>query len=191
MYGMVNRAIRDLVIDEAGAEVWDEIRRAAGLETDEFNDTVIYDDAVTYDLVAAASRTLGLDPASVLHEFGRHWILFTGREGWGPLFDMAGDDLRTFVAGLDALHSRVQASMPGTRMPSFTSIERPDRVLEVEYRSERDGLAPMVEGLFTGLAEHFGEGWVVEHDGRRHDAEVFLLTPVPSATPERERVEAG
>ncbi len=93
---------------------------------------------------------------------------------------MAGDDLASVVAGLDSLHSRVQASMPDCRMPSFSSINHPDGVLEVHYRSEREGLAPMVVGLLEGLAERFDEQWQIEQTSADSPdgVDTFMLTPV-------------
>lgn len=192
MYGMVNRAIKDLVVATADEATWRQICDKAGLPDTEFSNTTVYDDAVTYGLVAAASDVLEADPADILHSFGRHWILFTGREGWGALFDMAGSDLRTFVEGLDVMHARVQASMPECRMPSFGVTEADDGSLLVEYRSEREGLEPMVTGLLAGLVEHFGEHWDVSHVGPNEDgsAALFSLQPQTAAqetsTPARE-----
>lgn len=185
---MVNRGIRDLVLAERGAQVWAAICERAGLERTDFNDSTTYDDAVTYDLVAAASIALGWTSEELLIAFGRHWVLFTGREGWGGLFGMAGDDMRSFVTGLDDLHARVQASMPRSVMPSFTVTDTADGDLDVEYRSARPGLGPMVIGLFHGLAEHFGETWTVEHRGRLADdeGEHFRL----HAEPSEDRVDA-
>lgn len=177
MYGLVNRAIKDLVFDVADAETWAVICHRAGLDGLDFDDTVVYDDTVTYDLVAAASETLGQSPEAILEGFGRHWILFTGREGWGPLLDMSGSDLRSMVAGLDALHARVTASMPQCRMPRFSVVDRPDGSIEIQYRSDRAGLAPMVRGLLAGLAEHFGESWTIDHRGATDDADLFVLEP--------------
>jgi hypothetical protein len=182
---MVNRAIQDLVESSLDEETWNRIRERAGMPSITFSNTKTYDDAVTYDLVAAASAELDLDPAEVLYRFGHHWILFTGREGWGPLFEMAGDDLRSFVEGLDAMHARVQASMPACRMPSFSVVETEEGVLRVDYRSDREGLAPMVLGLLSGLAEHFDERWEIEHSesGDGGEPDVFTLRAVEPAAP--------
>lgn len=188
MYGMVNRAIMDLVLANWDQATWERICRRADLSAIKFSNTTVYDDAVTYDLVAAASEELGLPADDILESFGRHWILFTGREGWGPLFDMAGHDLRSFVDGLDAMHARVQASMPDCRMPSFTVEAADDGSLEIGYRSDRDGLGPMVVGLLAGLAEHFDESWAIERADRTaagsapdDGTELFVLRPNSAA----------
>lgn len=80
MYGMVNQAIEDLVIECADEQTWRDIQRQAGLDDSGFEASVIYDDAVTLALVAAASDTLNMAPEKILRAFGRHWILYTGRE---------------------------------------------------------------------------------------------------------------
>lgn len=180
MYGMVNRAIMDLVVASADQATWEAICERAGLASTKFSNTTVYDDSVTYDLVAAASEVLDLSPRQVLESFGRHWILFTGQEGWGPLFDMAGQDLRSFVEGLDAMHARVQASMPECRMPSFSVTTDANGSLDIAYQSERTGLEPMVLGLLAGLAEHFDEKWNIREVGENEDgsATIFKLCPV-------------
>lgn len=186
MYGMVNRAIMDLVLANWDQATWERICQRADLPALKFSNTTVYDDSVTYDLVAAASAELGLPADDILESFGRHWILFTGREGWGPLFDMAGHDLRSFVDGLDAMHARVQASMPDCRMPAFSVETADDGSLRIGYRSEREGLEAMVVGLLAGLAEHFDESWSIERSGCAETksadgvSETFILRPVPA-----------
>ena len=162
MYGMVNRAIEDLVVSKAGPEVWNDIKQKAGLEIGEFHDSAQYNDDVTYKLVESASKALGQTPEQILHEFGRHWILYTGKEGWASLFDLGGDNMVDFINGLDSMHARVHIVMPEAQMPEFSVVAH-DNHLELTYRSPRMGLAPMVLGLLDGLAEQFNEQWHVEH----------------------------
>ena len=179
MYGLVNRAIEELVLERAGAAAWNQVRKRAGVKVAGFVSMQAYPDEFTYGLVAAASQVLGMDPAEVLRAFGRHWILFTGREGYGPLLEAAGGDLRDFLLNLDALHARLGLSMPELVPPSFDVELVGEGVLRVQYRSQRAGLAPMVIGLLEGLGELFEEPVTVEHaqarDETRHD--VFIVRP--------------
>ncbi len=180
MYGMINRAIKDLVTEVAGERAWTRVVDGAGLGTYEFADARSYDDEITTRLVGAAADELGVTADEVLVDFGRHWVLFTGSEGWGPVLDMAGHDVRSFVEGLDSLHARVQVAMPNSRMPSFRVLVSERDHIEVVYESSRTGLVSMVLGLFGGLAERFGESWQVEHAGRIDDdsGELFVLDRV-------------
>ena len=38
MYGMINKAIRNLVIQEAGEEVWEQVLEASGIGEDVYED---------------------------------------------------------------------------------------------------------------------------------------------------------
>ncbi len=189
MYGMVNKAVEDLVVTLGGPSLWASIVERAGLEMPLFMAMDPYDDAVTYRLVDAASGVLGQTSSEVLEAFGEHWILFTGREGYGPLLSAMGATLPQFLRNVDAMHSRVALNMPALRPPSFTCEEIDERSLVLRYWSGRPGLAPMVTGLLKGLAVHFDLNMTVtptvpRPEGADHD--VFLVTyaPVRAGVPE-------
>ena len=164
MYGMVNQAIKGLIVERQGEEVWRVVVERAGVEHHAFQELDDYDDTLTYALVGSASEILGTSADELLFEFGRYWVLYTGSHLWSYLFDLAGNDFLSFLDGLDDLHDRVQTMMPDSRMPQFTLVRAGDHV-RLEYRSDRVGLAPMVRGLLDGLQEHFGERWSVEQTG--------------------------
>ncbi len=178
MYGLVNKAIKELIVSEHGEASWQRVRTAAGVDVDEFIRMEQYPDSLTYDLVAAASEELGVPPVKVLEVFGGHWVKYTGQQGYGDLLDMAGATLFDFLENLDALHTRVGLNMDKLRPPSFEVEDRTDHSLVLHYRSVRDGLAPMVTGLLKGLAEKFGVAVDVtlrdsKSDGADHD--VFMV----------------
>ncbi|OUC11680.1 MAG: heme NO-binding protein [Alkalinema sp. CACIAM 70d] len=155
MYGLVNKAISDMVKSHFGEQIWQQIREKAEVETDTFIRMEGYPDDVTHRLVKAASEVLELSPAQIMEAFGEFWVQFTASEGYGELMDMSGDDLPEFLQNLDNLHARVGVSFPKLRPPSFDCNEVDDQVLSLEYRSEREGLAPMVVGLVKGLGTRF------------------------------------
>jgi len=156
MYGLVNKAIEGLVCSAFSEDTWDDIVDEAGLDDATFLSMQPYDDKITYDLVAAASKVLKMPAADVLRAFGRYWSLFTASEGYGPLIDLAGQDTRTVLGNLDELHQRVAANMTELVPPSF-EVEDIEGGVRVHYRSKRAGLAPMVVGLLEGLAEKYRE----------------------------------
>lgn len=183
MYGMVNKAIEDLALKVGGPDVWNEIKQRAGIDEVAFVSMNSYDDDITYRLVGAASDVLGLPAEAVLEEFGKHWILYTGREGYGPLLSSAGTSVADFLRNLDALHARVRLSMPDLRPPSFTVENLDDDKIAVHYYSTRAGLGPMVVGLLKGLGAMLDEPVEVERMGQTEqgaDHDVFLVTMVSS-----------
>lgn len=179
MYGMVNKAIEDLALSVGGPQVWEAIKQHAGLDVVAFVSMNSYNDDITYRLVGAASEVLGLSAATILEEFGKHWILYTGREGYGPLLSSAGTSVPEFLRNLDALHARVRLTMPELRPPSFSVEPISDDQIAVHYYSGRAGLGPMVVGLLKGLGSLLGQSLDVERtelaeEGASHD--VFLVT---------------
>lgn len=153
MYGLVNQAVADLAVTLGGEELWDRVRRGAGLDGASFVAMDAYDDGITGSLVGAASEALGIPADDVLRAFGRHWVLFTGRQGYGDLLSAMGGTLPEFLRNLDAMHARITFAMPALRPPSFECVELTRTRLLLRYRSHRVGLAPMVEGLLAGLGE--------------------------------------
>lgn len=163
MYGLVNRAIEDLVRQRYGNDRWEAIRSRAGVDAAPFVSMQAYPDAVTYRLVAAASEELGVSADTLLEAFGQHWTLYTGRQGYGETLALGGRSFVEFLQNLDALHANVALSMPQLRPPSFWCTNVTDRSLRLHYRSEREGLAPMVIGLIKGLGEMFRTDVTVRH----------------------------
>jgi hypothetical protein len=123
MYGLVNQGVQDLVVQLGGEELWASIKQRAGVESETFVGMDVYPDEVTGRLVLAVSETLGVPPAEVLRTFGRHWILYTGRKGYGAVFDTMGRTLPEFLGNLDAMHARLSLSLPHLEPPSFVCEE--------------------------------------------------------------------
>jgi len=155
MYGLVNQGVQDLAVQLGGHDLWEKIKRRAGVEIEAFVGLEVYPDDITERLVVAASETLGRSPAEVLKAFGRHWILYTARKGYGAVFDTMGRTLPEFLGNLDAMHARLSLSMPHLDPPSFVCEQLDNDRLRLEYWTQRAGLAPMVVGLIEGLAESF------------------------------------
>lgn len=183
MYGLVNRAIEQLVVSLKGDAAWSRVCRRADIAADGFVAMCPYDDSVTYRLVDAVSAELQLSPTQVLEAFGEYWILYTAEEGYGELLEAAGDDLEAFIGNLNDLHGRVETIFPAMRLPHFRVEAGEHGRLRVRYESERQGLAPMVTGLLRGLAKRFGQAVRVEQlatpdaDG----AAQFEITPLVEA----------
>lgn len=163
MYGLVNKAIQDMVVKNHGAEKWNEIRTLAGMEEERFVSLKSYPDKLTYDLVGAAHKVLGADAEQILMAFGEHWVLYTAQEGYGEMLDFTGTTLVEFLKNLDLLHLRVKNMMPQLAPPKFQCLPVSEREVELLYYSDRPGLAPMVTGLLHGLGKRFGVELTVEH----------------------------
>lgn len=163
MYGLVNLAVKDLVVTNFGAGKWEEIKRRAGFNQDTFNRMEAYPDDLTYRLVGAVSEVLGITPDEALRAFGEFWVLYTGREGYGHLFDIAGSNLKDFLHNLDNLHSRVGQNFSQLVPPSFVAEDLDGSTVKMHYYTQRAGLCAMVVGLLMGLGKHFKTEVQIEH----------------------------
>jgi hypothetical protein len=185
MYGLINQGVHDLAVQVGGEDLWREIKATAGVDVEAFVAMHTYPDDVTYRLVEAASIAMHITSAEVLHAFGKHWILYTARRGYGAIFDTMGRTLPAFLANLDMMHARLSLSMPEMRPPSFVCEQLGDHQIRLEYWSERPGFAPMVVGLLQGLGEMYDVTVDIEHsvdsaNGADHDE--FVIDYFPTAT---------
>jgi Haem-NO-binding len=167
MYGLVNRAIEQLVVSIKGPDAWAHVCQMAQWPDEGFVALQVYDDAVTYRLVGAVSQELNMPPDQVLRAFGEYWILYTAEQGYGAMLASCGSNLRDFLYGMNHMHARIETTMRDVRTPNFDIKDLSDDDLELTYESEREGLAPMVEGLLTGLAKRFGQTIDVQHVAAR------------------------
>ncbi len=179
MYGLVNKAIEEMVCTYYGESTWETIKQKAELEDiDFFISMDAYPDDVTHRLVRAACEVLGMSPTEVLQAFGEYWVTYTAEEGYGEMLAMAGDNLPEFLENLDNLHARVGLSFPNLKPPSFESTEIDPNSLQLHYHSTRQGLAPMVIGLLKGLGKRFRKTVDVSQTDSRDegaDHDTFLI----------------
>lgn len=187
VYGLVNKAIIDLILRRSGPEAWLRVRNRAGLESDTFISLEGYPDEVTWRLAECAGEVLGEPVERVLEELGEHWVEFVGREGYGPLLRGMGHSFQEALQHLDAMHTRATLFFPHLRPPSFLcELSEEEGLARVRYYSERPGLAPLVVGMLRGLGRLYRAELAVTHSQRRGgaaDHDVFLLRfrPAPAA----------
>lgn len=118
MYGLVNKAVEQLVKVNFGEETWKIIASKAQVDQS-FVMMKSYPDKVTFDLVAAASEVLETPAEQILEAFGEHWIQFTVDEGYGKTMSLYGDSVPEFLKNMDSLHAQIRLSFPELRPPSL------------------------------------------------------------------------
>lgn len=178
MYGLVNKAIKDLIVNNYGQDTWKEIANRAQFEEGEFVGFQPYPDQLTYDLVKHAAQVLKADAPVILEAFGEYWITYTAEEGYGELMSLSGNTFPEFLSNLDILHTRMSNMMPKLAPPQFTTRNVQAQSLELEYRSFREGLTPMMFGLIRGLGKRFGLSCQIKQiveKGPESDCHVFLI----------------
>lgn len=156
MYGMVNQAVRELVVEYHGEVIWDAICAEADLTETDFESLRKYPDEVTYRLVGAASRVLSASPEAILEVFGEYWTEFAGRTSFSRLLRFGGNSFEEFVRNLDHMHAKIKFSLPELDPPSFRVADAGPGGFRLQYYSGRPGLAPLVKGMMQGVAKMYG-----------------------------------
>lgn len=153
MYGLVNKAVEELVISNFGEDKWELIKEKAGVDVDAFISNEGYPDEMTYQLVGAASEVLGLPADKILVAFGEHWILKTAAESYGPMMKSGGATLKDFLINLPNFHTRVKMIYPNLQPPRFETSDATETSLTLHYFTHRTGLSSFVVGLVQGLGK--------------------------------------
>ena len=178
MYGIINKAVEDMIVNNYGQQQWAKIKLAAGIDSDIFLSTEPYDDSVTLKLVGLASRELHIPESEVLFNFGKFWVLGTAHDNYGLLMKAAGDNLHDFLLNLPHFHDRIALIFSKSRPPEFRTIEIKTNSIEIHYFSQRDGLSHFVRGLLQGLGEYFNkkiEIITVQARDMDHDHDIFIV----------------
>ena len=179
MYGIVNKAIEDLVKTNFGEEKWEAVKQRSGVDVDFFISNEPYDDDITYKLAGAVSEEMQITVGQVLGAFGEWWILKTGKEKYGGLMEAGGNNLREFLVNLPVFHNRIMLMYPKLTPPEFKVSHIEENSIRVHYFSKRLGLQEFVRGLLSGLAKMYSVEVIIEllqsrDEGSNH--EIFKVS---------------
>ncbi len=179
MYGIVNKAIEDLVITNFGENNWQRIREQSGVDVEFFISNEPYDDAITYQLAQGVAEVMKMPLGKVLEAFGEWWVLKTSKEKYGGLMQAGGHSLKEFLRNLPVFHNRVMLIYPKLTPPEFRVSDETENSILVHYYSKREGLQDFVRGLMIGLGKMYDTPVDVEliqsrEDGSDH--EIFKVS---------------
>jgi guanylate cyclase soluble subunit beta len=187
MYGMIHKAIRDMVKTVHGEEAWRAVLTESGAADGDFLSLRAYDDDIAYNLVGACSTILGASPAACLEDFGRFWILVTASQHYGDMMRSYGQDSFGLLNQMNEMHERISTTFSGYKPPHFTVEMRDETTCSLHYRSVRQGLSPFVIGLVLGLGEFYGEAISIDLESTNSEGggeySVFKVTrTLPAGT---------
>ena len=162
MYGIVNKAIEELVITKFGHQKWEVIRNLSGIDHEFFISSESYDDDITFKLANAIALEMEINLDDVLIAFGEWWVVKTTKEKYGNLMEAGGNNLKDFLLNLPMFHNRVMLLYPKLTPPEFRVSDVTEFSLHLHYLSQRQGLREFVRGLIQGLGIVFKTKVVIE-----------------------------
>lgn len=155
MYGIVNKAIQELVIANFGKEKWETIIDKSDIEVDFFISNEPYDDDITFKLAIAVSEEMNMSIEEVLIVFGEWWIMKTTKDKYRGLMEAGGSTLKEFILNLPNFHNRVMLMYPKLSPPEFKITDITEESINLHYMSNRVGFQEFVRGLLQGLSKMF------------------------------------
>jgi hypothetical protein len=159
MYGMVNQAIKSMVIENHGEKIWDSVLQKINLEIQDFAPFEQYDDSVTGNLVGAISHITNIRPEDLLEAFGNYWVVYAKNSEYKSILESFADSPIGLIESLDSLHGRLQLLFSELSAPSFwVEHKGPDEVI-VHYATVRTQmpLEYFVIGLLKGVFKMFNQ----------------------------------
>ncbi len=70
MYGLINNALKDMILEKFGEDQWQQVLASSGVPPDSLLTMRSYDASITYSLAGAASEVLGAPVEACLEMFG-------------------------------------------------------------------------------------------------------------------------
>jgi len=179
MYGIINKAIQDLVIQKFGEEKWETIKNNSGIGVDFFISNETYDDGITYKMVGAISEETNIPVNELLFAVGEWWILKVSKEKYGALLESGGSSLHDFLVHLPVFHNRIMLIYPKINAPEFRVSDIEDNSIHVHYYSNREGLHDFVNGVLHALGTMYKtevEVELLESRANGSDHETFKVS---------------
>ena len=155
MHGLIGVAVKKLVETELGEDVWIKVCKVSNFPEKDFVTMDNYEDALIFEIIANVSKESGLSVNDILLKFGHYWVDFAISEGYGHAYQLGGDDFVGFLKNLNKMHTYVATIFSRLAPPHFQVMNDTDEGLDLVYRSQREGLQPMVIGLIEALAIKF------------------------------------
>lgn len=158
MHGLFNRAVQCFLAGTYGEALWASVAAEAGIDAEGFETLMVYEDAVTARMVAAAARQLERPAEAILEDVGAY---LASREPLRRLLRFGGGDYGEFLQSLDELPERAHLAVPDLSLPPLRL--RPSGVWRFMLSCGTDPiLTPVIAGVLRAMADDYGVLAVIE-----------------------------
>jgi len=154
MKGIIFTVTQDIIEDEFGEEVWNDLLERTNLDG-AYTSLGDYSHEQLREIVETAADELDMSQKEVLRFVGRNAISrFADKH---PELFEDYETTRGLVMDLNQIiHPEVRKLHPGAEVPEFDYLESNNNILEMAYRSQRR-LCALGEGLIKGTSDYFDE----------------------------------
>lgn len=178
MHGLINKSIQSFLRDNYGQALWVRVSQQIGVDPEGFEAMLHYDDALTEDLLGAATRVLDRPRGVLLEDIGAY---LASIEELRRLLRFGGGDYWEFLFSLDELQGRSLMALP--------DLDFPELALEVEGGGQfrlfvfgpMPGWGAVMTGLLRAMADDYGALVLIEQDGGGESYERVSVTLLEAA----------
>ena len=156
MKGVINKGFQELVEAKLGAEAWERVRRAADCNESFFAIGEEYPDELTTSLARAAASEAGRPLDEILREFGRYWVLNTGRKYYPTFYILTGGSPRDYLVNMGRIFQKATLSPEGAVSAELEYESDADGRLRIHFRSPQ-GLCSVLKGMIEGVGSLYDE----------------------------------
>lgn len=165
MHGLINRSVQCFLRDSYGMETWSEISKAAGLDFDNFEALLGYEDQLTDRVLAAASDRLAKPVEVLMEDLGTYVIATPGFDHLRRLLRFGGASFVDFLHSLDDLEDRVRLAVPELSLPRLEVQDFDADRLTLCCQFEQPGWGHVVVGVLRAMADDYGALVIINHRG--------------------------
>lgn len=173
MHGLINRSIQCFLRDTYGSDVWTEIAADAGLGFDNFEALLVYEDAVTEQVLRSAAERLDKPVALLMEDLGTYLISNVGSGGLRRLLRFGGVSFVDFLHSLDDLQDRVRLAVPEIVLPALEVRHHTMKSFTVVCSFDRPGFGHVIVGILRAMADDYGALVLLKHLGGNSGIEVI------------------
>ncbi len=180
MHGLINRSLQCFVRDTYGQEAWLRVAARAGCGPEGFEALTIYEDALTDQVLSAASALLDKPREALLEDLGTYLVSHPGLERVRRLLRFGGGTFEDFLHSLGDLQGRARLAVPDLEVPKIDLRGHTPGSYTLSCRFRLAGSGYVMMGILRALADDYGALVMLDHLGRQEGAEILsvrLLDP--------------
>jgi len=170
MKGIVLTTFNDMIEQEVGIDVWEQIlesvKPASGGVYTSVED---FPDEELFSMVTELSRITGTPPMELVNAFGQY-LFHVLAVKHSVFIDESPDFLEFLKSVEDVIHKEVKKLYPNSNLPSLKWEQSDERSLTLFYRSPRK-LCFLADGLIRGAAKQYGVKYSIDHATCMHDGD--------------------
>ena len=191
MHGLINRSIQNFVCDRFGQDVWENVTRAAGLDFNDFEAMLVYEDEVTPRILDAVANLTRRPLDDVMEDIGTYLVSTPSLEGVRRLLRFGGLDFEDFLHALDDLPDRARLAVADLQLPPIELRAHSEGNFSLICGAPLVGFGNLLMGVLRVMADDYGALVFLEHTGGGQGIETVSITLVEAEFSEGRRFELG